>query len=462
MNLQNLSNEQLDIALNVIEEAERQGINPDLALAVAFAESAFNPAALSPKGAIGVMQLMPSTAKDLGVNPEDPIENIRGGIRYLKQLGERFENDPGKVMAAYNAGPNSAFFRTGNIEDLPTETVNYLSRIMDNYGGTFPSLILSAPEEQKETPQAPSSTQAQKPSITDQAVNAAKKSLSYYDPEELETFAKIAGAGTGAVMHKPIAALAQRSIAPPTVSPPVAPSALPGVPAAPPGAPAAPLGGSASVVRTQPPLSGSAVQNYAKAFGLGVIEAGRAMDMTKQVGGVHDLTTQRRIGLQRVQDLFPNQFREDPRFGGLMTPEERPGLGPRGPTGQVGAGKPPPIVKPPGPLSRITNMFQSMAEGYSKGARGISAVASKVPIVSYPLAGANIGGESMTAFQELSKEDPDYYKAALSGLGALGTGLSLYPPTAPIGIPLATIPPLIQYFRDQPPDDQRTMNIGAP
>jgi hypothetical protein len=168
--------------------------------------------------------------------------------------------------------------------------------------------------------------------MTDQAVDAAKTGLSYYDPEELEMLAGIAGAGVGALKRKPLAALAQRSVVPPLGAAPTAPTAPTAAPTAPQARPGP----------VRPPLGGTGTQNYARAFGLGDIEAGRAADMTKQAGGVHDLTTKRAAGLQKINELFPNQFREDPRFGGLMTPEERPGPGPRGPTGRVGGGKSPP------------------------------------------------------------------------------------------------------------------------
>jgi hypothetical protein len=181
--------------------------------------------------------------------------------------------------------------------------------------------------------------------------------------------------------------------------------------------------------------------------------------MTKQAGGVHDLTTKRAAGLQKINELFPNQFREDPRFGGLMTPEERPGPGPRGPAGRVGGGKSPPLVKPPGPLKQITSMFQDMASGYPKAARNLSVAASKAPLVSYPLAGFNIGSEGMAVARDLSSENPDYLEAALSGMGALGTGLSMYPPTAPFGIPIAAVPPIVRYFRDRPPEEDPSLGL---
>jgi membrane-bound lytic murein transglycosylase MltF len=68
-------------------------------------------------------------AQDLGVDPSNPQENIRGGIQYLKNLSAQFNNDPTRALAAYNAGPNSKFFQTGDVKDLPDETVKYVKRI---------------------------------------------------------------------------------------------------------------------------------------------------------------------------------------------------------------------------------------------------------------------------------------------------------------------------------------------
>lgn len=110
-----------------------EGVDPMLVRAVARAESGFNPKAVSPKGAIGVMQLMPDTAARFEVNDIfHPEQNIRGGIRYLKYLTGLFPDDVRLAVAAYNAGEG----RVINTRRIPqiTETVNYVDRVLQYYG----------------------------------------------------------------------------------------------------------------------------------------------------------------------------------------------------------------------------------------------------------------------------------------------------------------------------------------
>ena len=117
---------QYDASIN--EHARRQGVAEDLVRAVIQVESAFNPYAVSNKGAMGLMQLMPATANELGVkDPFDPDQNIRGGVKYLKQLLERYDNKVELALAAYNAG-------IGNVEKYGAvppfkETRNYVNKI---------------------------------------------------------------------------------------------------------------------------------------------------------------------------------------------------------------------------------------------------------------------------------------------------------------------------------------------
>jgi soluble lytic murein transglycosylase-like protein len=113
----------------IVEHSRMHNIRPDLVRAVVQVESAFNPYAVSPKGAQGLMQLMPATARELGVrNAFNPIDNIRGGTMYLRQLLDRYSGDEMLALAAYNAGPN-AVDRYGVRVPPFRETRDYVKKI---------------------------------------------------------------------------------------------------------------------------------------------------------------------------------------------------------------------------------------------------------------------------------------------------------------------------------------------
>jgi soluble lytic murein transglycosylase-like protein len=114
--------------------ARVHGIRPDLVRAVIQVESAFNPRARSNKGAMGLMQLMPATARELGVrNAYDPLENIRGGVAYLRTLLDQFNGNEELALAAYNAGAGAVNKYGGTVPPY-RETRDYVSRIQGKAG----------------------------------------------------------------------------------------------------------------------------------------------------------------------------------------------------------------------------------------------------------------------------------------------------------------------------------------
>ncbi|HVY04444.1 MAG TPA: lytic transglycosylase domain-containing protein [Burkholderiales bacterium] len=120
-------------AKSIQDAAKATSLEPALIHAVISAESGYNPYARSRKGAAGLMQLMPETAKRYGVkNRLDPAQNISGGARYLRDLVRMFNNDIQLAIAAYNAGEN-AVLRAGNRIPPFAETMTYVPRVMTYY-----------------------------------------------------------------------------------------------------------------------------------------------------------------------------------------------------------------------------------------------------------------------------------------------------------------------------------------
>ena len=117
----------------VEEISKREGLTPDLLRAVIGKESRFLPCAVSSKGAQGLMQLMPGTASELGVqDPFDPKQNVSAGAKFLRQLLSKYGGDLVLALGAYNAGPG----RVDSLGRLPLlpETVNYVQEILDKLG----------------------------------------------------------------------------------------------------------------------------------------------------------------------------------------------------------------------------------------------------------------------------------------------------------------------------------------
>ena len=123
-----------DIDTAIDQAASRHNVDPNLVRAVIKVESNFNPNAVSRKGAMGLMQLMPQTARQLRVsNPFDPQQNVDAGVRHLKQLMENYGGDVKLTLAAYNAG-QGAVARSAGVPRF-AETRNYVNRITQLYYG---------------------------------------------------------------------------------------------------------------------------------------------------------------------------------------------------------------------------------------------------------------------------------------------------------------------------------------
>lgn len=122
----NASGRQYDLIIRRI--AQKYDVDPELIHSIIRAESNYDSRAVSPKGAVGLMQLMPDTAKEYGVKDRyDPVENIEGGVKYLKELLQTYDQKNDLVLAAYNAGPEAVKKHNG-IPPYP-ETVQYIQRV---------------------------------------------------------------------------------------------------------------------------------------------------------------------------------------------------------------------------------------------------------------------------------------------------------------------------------------------
>lgn len=135
------------VRAQISSTATAYALDPKLVEAVAWRESRFRSGALSNKGAIGVMQLMPGTARDLGVDPHDTAQNIRGGTIYLRRMLSEFGGDVRLALAAYNAGPG-AVRKHGGVPPY-AETQAYVTSILGRMAATGATLavpVLGAPQ----------------------------------------------------------------------------------------------------------------------------------------------------------------------------------------------------------------------------------------------------------------------------------------------------------------------------
>ena len=236
-------------------------------------------------------------------------------------------------------------------------------------------------------------------------------------------------------------------------APPAAPMGMPVA-----GGPAGPVGGPASPL-SRP--SGSGVFNYGKAFDLTDIEAGRALDMTKKPGGVHDMTSQRRDALQKIQGMGGG-YSENPRYGGIMTPDRSVGSGPRAsfaqqpaipPSPDMPGGRQPGLAQIPTPQPVPTTPPAPPKPGALSQAAGVLKQGAGAVLNAPGVSGA-LGGLGMAeSGQEFMKRQTagDMPGQVMAGMGVAGGGLAMVPnPMAKaLGAALATASPLSLYLYDK-------------
>ena len=430
-----LSDPQLEVATKIINTCTALGVNPDLVLPMAYVESRFNPdVADSAKGAIGVMQLMPNTAKYLKVDPRNIDENIKGGCLYIRNLMEnpKINYDPVKVIAGYHDGPDSKFFKTGDPSTISDAAIEYVDLVNQLSGG------LIAP---------PSVAQAKEAAVTSEPAAAPRvdpfdlsKPLPKPSPSESGPqygFDPLAMAGgvipgvvTGSAVGTGRAAmdigqrigdvasqvssnLLQASQASPGQS---TPGGLP-----PPGGP---------VQRT--PVGGKGTFNYAKSQGMTDFDAARSLDMSKNPGGALDLRT----AVAEAEKKIGPGYRMDPQRADLMLPENVGG----GPRGQTRVPIPP--VEPPSPT-----VGQRISSAVAPVGRALNH-----PLVRGPLGGLMAGPMGMEAASRLEKSD--YPGAAIAGTGALSAAASMFgvPYSGPIAMAAPAVLAGTDYARNTSPE----------
>ena len=423
MDFSKFSDEQLSIAQKVAAEAKAQGVDPDFALALAMSESKFNPSAKSKSGAIGVMQLMPKTAKELGVNPANVDENIRGGIRYIKMLANHpaVKGDPFKITVAYNAGPYSTFFSSGDRKDIPTETLMYVAKIASLTGGDLPQSIVTGGREEvpQQTPPAPAIQRVGE--MVQKAGTEAAQSAEGLGVGAIGGGAAglVTGLAEGAKLG-PASTLERMATAARQANAPAAPPA-----------PAQNIPEEVSRILRGTTEDGATGRARMSGFN---VETAQQAARAKEAEQLAERLRQMGVVSQGAPQVLAGQPGLTSSPHGVLLPRSATMT---------------PAVTPPKPsgLEQVSQVFKEMSQKGLRGARALGGVARHIPVISYPLAGASIGSDVEAISQEMDKPSPDYADIALRGAGALGTALSMHPVTAPVGLPMATVAPLAATVR---------------
>lgn len=423
------------------------------------------------------------------------------GMYYVDQIKRNFPN-------ALNTGPDAGAFTRGLASG---KRGSYFEVPIEEYEKSLSSAQASIPESKmlpfeptvqpKEKPEqrdgdlqlgdAPPPPPPPPPASDKSSAGAGEKFLfggagatvgtvaagkNAYDTQKTSTLAKRAGleerARIAAQRSAGVVPPAAPSVPAPATTPPLGSTIMrPTPPAA--GGLTPPMG-TADAGRMAAGQTGNMVYNYGKSAKLTDIEAAKALDMTKGEGGVHDLSTQRREALNKLKAMGMGHFAENPMYGGLMTEQPSVGGGPREsftmrapvapnpdlPMGQTGGlsqlpPKQPVPTTPPPPttgmrakagLDWITGKFANMMQPVATAAGTVGKV------VLPPLGGLSAGLDVADIAHEYRKpvDQRDLVKMGLKGAGVLGGVMSMFPVTAPVGIPLSIGTAAAQTYREDP------------
>jgi len=511
-----LDQEQSDNAVKVAQMAKKAGVDPNLAVAIAFKESGLRTNA--PRGAsgeIGMMQVMPSTGKGLGYDEEKlsiPNQNIKAGIEYLKLGLQASENDPTLAAIYYNGGPGAVeALKLG--KDPDPRVFNYV-RALNGYG-TFDTEPKPAQRGESDLVLGDAPPPAPPPAADTSSADPAERFLfggagaaagalftgkSAYDTQRTSTLANRAGA-------EEAARIAARRAAASSAIPPGSPGSpgasvmrppipaggldagrLPGMQAPAPGSvpsPASPVSGlsggagaSPQAVRIQQGTTGDlGTTGRARMTGFNT-ESAQMSDAQKAAYSRAQVLKNMGVVAQDAPEFFSRQPGMTSSPAGVLFPRSEippaTTVGPRGPQGQIGGGRPPtpppipsvlagaspgdlslrPPVPPPSNMAQIAKTGLDTVTDLFKGMMRpvVSAVGTVGKYALSPVAGLSAGLDLADIAHEYDKpaDQRDLTKMALKGTSALGGALSIFPPSALVGIPLSLGATAAQAYRDDP------------
>lgn len=471
--LDNLDEGQKRIADMVREQAQAQGVPVDLALSMAFAENGFRQfdqkgkVIASPAGALGIMQVMPRTAKEYGFSPKDladPEKNIQAGVSVLKDFLGRSGGDAMMAAGMYNAGPNHPFFKTGK-GDLPQETQNYIAKI-NGFGGFGEGE--SAPNEPKALVEVEPAPNEATPGATVHTPDEADPAL---EAQKNKEFATAAGATLGAgvgfaksrmnavenrIIREEAARLkAQQQIA--KLNPQPKPAAAPVEPS--------PRVGALPAAPGSPQLKGAQkwVQSLGNQVPYAIAEQAETMDKVRATGG-QSLLNKDAEAMAKIRGMGEGRFQlTGEGRGQLMLP---PGVADQAAQQQAQAAANEERLariaadtdqarqirlqqqEANRPINQARSVLKSVGESPlgQIGARVAETAFKRLPVIGYGAAGASMGRNVSEIDQAM--QNKEYIDALIAASQLAATGASMYPPFAPIAVPAALGLEAVKQARD--------------